>query len=115
MPKPYTQTPKYKAAQKRRNAKHYQENKAAYKQRARKAKAELKQWFKDLKSELCCRACGFDTHPCALDFHHQDGSDKDAEVSKLVQNGRSRERILNEIAKCIVLCANCHRIEHNKE
>lgn len=42
-----------------------------------------------------------------MQFHHRDPSQKDFEVSMMVM-GHSRERILDEIAKCDALCANCH-------
>jgi len=72
---------------------------------------ELKQWFYELKLEhFECERCGEGCPPC-LDFHHVD--DKLADVSLLVNNGYSRERILEELDGCSVLCANCHQIEHN--
>jgi hypothetical protein len=30
----------------------------------------------------------------------------------MIRSGLSRQAILREIAKCIVLCSNCHQIEH---
>ncbi len=53
-----------------------------------------------------CSSCG-ESDPRVLEFHHKFG--KDMEVSALVSGGYSIERILAEIAKCDVLCANCHR------
>ena len=43
------------------------------------------------------------------DFHHADPSKKDFAFGKV---GRSFELIKNELDKCILLCANCHRKEH---
>lgn len=51
--------------------------------------------------------CGESRHPC-LDFHHPDPSVKEREVSKC----RTVKTFLAEAAKCTVLCANCHRMEH---
>lgn len=45
-----------------------------------------------------------------LDFHHL--SDKDDAVSRML--GRGRNIFKNEIRKCIVLCALCHREEHHR-
>jgi hypothetical protein len=50
--------------------------------------------------------------PCCLEFHHCFGS-KDFDVSQGCQ--KSMVRIKNEIRKCVVLCANCHRKRHAKE
>lgn len=74
-------------------------------------KQEIKQWFEIYRSTLKCTRCGFD-HPAVLDFHHLDPSEKEANVVIMVHEGYAKERILEEIAKCIVVCANCHRIIH---
>lgn len=68
-----------------------------------------------LKSHPCSK-CGF-TNVAALDFHHvtDEPYNKWTRVSKLIQRSYSTERISKEIAKCIVLCANCHRIETAKK
>jgi hypothetical protein len=58
--------------------------------------------------------CGED-HPSTLDFHHEDPAKKEASVRQLLDNGYSQKRILAEIAKCIVLCSNCHRKLHWSE
>lgn len=43
------------------------------------------------------------------DFHHIE--EKDVNPSYAIAN-RSIESVVNEISKCVLLCANCHRIEH---
>ena len=55
----------------------------------------------------CCTDCG-ETDPLVLEFDHI-GDDKAADVSRLVVDGVSWERVAQEIAKCEVVCANCHR------
>lgn len=77
----------------------------------REAKARVNEWFQSYKATLRCERCGF-SHPSALDFHHREPADKRFEVPRMVANRLSRERIMEEIAKCEVLCANCHRIHH---
>lgn len=72
---------------------------------------ELRRWFYELKeARFQCEKCGEESPPC-LDFHHLGGKLKD--VSAMVNQGYSKGRILEEIGKCSVLCANCHQIEHN--
>lgn len=78
----------------------------------REWKKQTKDWFFALKRTLRCVSCGF-AHPAALQFHHVDG--KDAEVGRMVQQNANRDAIMAEIAKCQVLCANCHAIRHFDE
>lgn len=58
-----------------------------------------------------CMICGYDRCHEALEFHHLDSNKKDFGVS---QDGltRSWERVRNELDKCILICANCHRELH---
>ena len=71
------------------------------------------------KSELItllggkCSSCGYNKCPAALDFHHH-STDKESEVTIVIKN-YSKEKALKEAAKCILLCANCHRELHYKD
>lgn len=55
-----------------------------------------------------CTICGYAKHPGVLDFHHLDPSTKSFGISS---GGFSRSwaSIEDELKKCILLCANCHR------
>jgi Zn ribbon nucleic-acid-binding protein len=76
---------------------------------------QRKQWYNDYKNTLSCSKCGF-SNPIALDFHHLYPNEKDMTISKMVRNGKqSIEDIRLEMARCIVLCSNCHRILHAEE
>ena len=44
-----------------------------------------------------------------MDFDHRDPDDKEALISHLV-NALSLRRLVAEMAKCDVVCSNCHRI-----
>lgn len=61
-----------------------------------------------IKTRYGCAQCGENDSAC-LDFHHM--RDKTDEVSYLVAV-KSAHKIANEINKCIVVCANCHRKLH---
>jgi heterodisulfide reductase subunit B len=74
---------------------------------------ELKEEWSTFKRTLKCTKCGFN-HIAALDFHHEDPSEKEYNVNRLVSNGQFK-KAYEEIKKCIVLCANCHRIHHYEE
>jgi ribosomal protein L44E len=59
-----------------------------------------------------CIDCGYATCVGALDFHHRDPATKDFSVGHF---DGSLERLLAEVAKCDLLCANCHRTRHARE
>jgi len=68
-------------------------------------------WYKEIKLSLSCECCGYDRIPQAIEFHHVDPSTKVANVSDMVFSLYSKKRILEEIAKCEVLCLICHAKE----
>ena len=63
-----------------------------------------------IKSAMGCRECGEKRH-YVLDWHHRNPGDKEGTVSGFVRDLK-RDEALNEIPKCSVLCANCHRAHH---
>lgn len=69
--------------------------------------------FIDSVKEKGCAKCGFQ-HPAALDFHHV-SEDKETSIATVFQKKWSLARVQKEVAKCILLCANCHRIHHYNE
>jgi hypothetical protein len=66
-----------------------------------------------IKKEAGCARCGIDD-PRVLDFHHRNADEKTLAVSQLISK-TSWQAILDEVARCDVLCANCHRIAHAEE
>ncbi len=72
-------------------------------------KKRLREQVKEYKLEKGCTDCGYREHYAALDFDHI-GDDKFKGVSRMVDAGYSWKRIKQEIDKCEVVCANCHRI-----
>jgi len=63
-----------------------------------------------------CEKCGYSKCIDALEFHHNDPSEKDFTISG---KSWSFERLRNEVEKCIMVCSNCHKEIHyelkNKE
>jgi hypothetical protein len=55
-----------------------------------------------------CQCCGYNRCIGALDFHHVDPTTKEFNIS---QNGltRSIHKVIEELRKCALVCANCHR------
>lgn len=84
---------------------HYQKNKSKYIARNNKIKSETRKKYWEYLQTIAC-SCG-ENHPAALDFDHL--VDKKMSVCKMVHYGYSWASIKKEIAKCQVLCANCHR------
>jgi len=61
----------------------------------------------DLKRRACAD-CHRRFPVCAMDFDHRDPKDKRYTVSRMI--GRAGNgRIMAEVAKCDIVCANCHR------
>ncbi len=59
----------------------------------------------------CCQSCGYKKCFKALEFHHKDPKEKDFNIFSK-SHSRSWERVKNEIDKCMLVCANCHREIH---
>jgi len=106
----------YKDPEKRRECRRrwYANNKESEKAHINRRKNEIRNWFIDYKSKLKCSKCRED-HPATLDFHHKNSKEKEFNVTFMSYFGYSIERIKKEIAKCIILCANCHRKLHYEE
>jgi predicted HNH restriction endonuclease len=90
---------------------HYEKNRKYYIGKAADQRKSQREKWAIFKSTLSCQNCGF-SHPQALDFHHVNPSPDDQKVYILVGRGRIRAAF-EEIKKCAVLCANCHRMLHN--
>lgn len=58
-----------------------------------------------------CKSCNGVFEPCVYDFHHVNPKEKEFTIGENMLV--SEERFLKEVSKCILLCANCHRMEHN--
>ena len=79
-----------------------------------KQRAEIKQELVRMKGGKCIY-CGYDKDVVALDFHHTDPMNKSNDISTIMRKyGKATALRLcqAEIAKCILLCANCHREQH---
>lgn len=75
---------------------------------------ELKNKFLEIKGVDRCEKCGFKgENTSSLDFHHKNKEEKDFSIGNayrfITDYG---EKIIKEIEKCVVLCSNCHAIEH---
>lgn len=90
----------------KRAKEHYAANKQSYVDRAKKRSESVRRWLKDQKTGVPCADCGEVYPHYVMDYDHL--GDKEFEISDR-PGGRSKERLLAEIAKCELVCANCHR------
>ncbi len=58
-----------------------------------------------------CSSCGWSGNQAALQFHHLDPRTKDFVIGNVAN--KSWNSIKSEMKKCVLLCANCHSIEHS--
>jgi hypothetical protein len=88
----------------------YQQNKAAHVRMVRKSEAAriglYMRRIDEMKSEPCTD-CGQIFDPVCMDFDHL--RDKEFNISHMVRNN-SWDKILAELAKCELVCSNCHRL-----
>ena len=64
----------------------------------------------DARRAQPCADCGGSFPTCAMDFDHRPGETKFMMVTSLVRQHHPISRVIEEMAKCDVVCANCHRI-----
>ena len=84
-------------------------NNAPLKERRQRYKAKID----EIKCETGCVVCRENRSAC-LDFHAPDGHTEKC-ISRMVRAGTSWLKIEAEIKRCVVVCANCHRLIHAGE
>ena len=75
---------------------------------------EKKQEINEIKSNCCCAKCS-ESRGYVLDFHHINPDTKENTIARLTSNSYRIDKVYDEMKKCIVLCANCHREFHYLE
>lgn len=68
-----------------------------------------RKFVESYKQDKPCQDCQGVFPPFVMDFDHVSGK-KIRDISTLVSRGVSEKALLTEIAKCELICANCHRI-----
>jgi len=80
-----------------------------------KSRLAKKSKLSRIKVEQGCQKCGYNKNPVPLEFHHRNREEKSFNVCRdYARKNVSWEKIKEEIKKCDVLCANCHRLEESK-
>ena len=75
-----------------------------------KRRKKVRKMSIEYKGAKCCN-CGYDKCYEALEFHHLNSGGKDFGISDKGYT-RSWTKIKEELDKCVLLCANCHREIH---
>ena len=92
----------------------YRRNKARKYEMSVRRKQDLARYVDDIKRESGCSRCG-ERDPACLVFHHRKPSSKRFHVAIGAEGRVGLVALQKEIAKCDVLCANCHLKHHWEE
>lgn len=101
-----------KFCKKIQGAQYFQDTKGHHKNLNKKRKRKIRQYILDYLKFHSCVDCG-ETDPIVLEFDHI--SNKIMEISDMVRWGYSIPKIEQEIDKCEIRCANCHRRKTAKD
>jgi len=71
-------------------------------------------WIEQYKIGKECIICS-ENHPACLDFHHVDRTIKEFSIGAFPRKTYTLKKVQEEIAKCIIICSNCHRKKHYEE
>lgn len=99
----------------KRSKQYYEENREQIRKNQKRYEDKNREWFNEYKKTLECSKCG-ENHISCLDFHHINSNEKEFGIAQSISTlTKTKEQILKEISKCIVLCSNCHRKFHWEE
>lgn len=91
---------------------HYQKYGNLYRERAKvrrdRMRQSLRSQMKQYLENKVCKLCG-ESDPRVLDFDHIDPTTKSFGIARALTNGVPWNKIIAEMEKCQILCANCHR------
>lgn len=93
---------------------YFRRNPSKFVQKSRISKTRqrdrLRRLVLEVKTGRACLDCQIILPHYVLDFDHRDGTVKMGNIADLVGKGVTDKVLLDEIAKCDVVCANCHRV-----
>ena len=94
----------------RRDTRKYQDRRKYLIAAAQKRRKKLREMAIQYKGGRC-QTCGYSRCAEALEFHHKDSKHKKFGISARGYT-RSWQKVCQELDKCILVCANCHRELH---
>lgn len=89
---------------------YYKDNLEILTKKKLKYREEKRKFVADYKLSKGCATCGYNKCASALEFHHN--GEKEFGISNVIDITKL-DKIKEEMDKCVVLCANCHREIHN--
>lgn len=90
----------------------YQKYREKYIARALSLKRRRREFVRQQKIGKKCKYCP-ENRPYCLDWHHPEDN-KEQGLCQMAHRGVSEEKLLAEIAKCELVCKNCHAEIHYK-
>jgi hypothetical protein len=84
-------------------------HKAVVRKRNKKYLDTTRNWIRELKESNPCVDCNISYPWYVMDFDHVRGQ-KVSDISKMVATAASKDKLIEEISKCEIVCSNCHRI-----
>lgn len=92
----------------------YHKHKKSYFARAKRRDKKIDEIIVERKS-VPCMDCGVKYPPYVMDFDHRNPKEKFLNICQMRKRRMAIKKILEEMAKCDVVCANCHRERSNKQ
>ena len=89
------------------NVRYYWSHRAEELERVRRRERATVEWLRDLR-RVPCADCGKTYPPYVMDFDHRDPSTKSFSLLADKALLKNRNVLIAEVAKCDVVCANCH-------
>jgi len=91
------------------NVRYYAAHRDAELARVKTRQAATLAWLRDLRRRPC-EDCGQSFPPYVMDFDHRDPPKKLFAITTGSAQLMSREKLISEIEKCDIVCANCHAL-----
>jgi hypothetical protein len=108
-----TKQPYCRDCQRKRNTSDYRKHREAYNANRKRYRQSMVDFIWEQKQGKICSEEGCEvSNPIMLEFDHL--GDKEFNLGSAPTKGYSRERVLREIAKCEIVCANHHRVRTHR-
>lgn len=88
--------------------------KSEYKKDKKLKYVKLKEYIDNIKKNSKCSVCG-ESRWYLLDFHHISKDTKISNIPDMIHRGCTMKELNEELDKCTIVCANCHREIHYLE
>jgi pterin-4a-carbinolamine dehydratase len=72
-------------------------------------RAKFRHFIESIKEAAACADCHHHYPACAMDFDHVHGN-KVSTIGRMIILNYSFDELVDEIAKCEIVCSNCHRV-----